>query len=71
MLSMYKQVLVEYAELRGRAATQLCMDAAALIEDGGVPQIIYGQRCSILPRHLPTNARQFLTCVISPSRTGS
>ncbi|AGI07112.1 type III secretion system effector XopP [Xanthomonas citri] len=35
MLSMYKQVLVEYAELRGRAATQLCMDAAALIEDGG------------------------------------
>ncbi|EKQ58686.1 hypothetical protein MOU_21020, partial [Xanthomonas citri pv. malvacearum str. GSPB1386] len=35
MLAMYKQVLVEYAELRGRAATQLCMDAAALIEDGG------------------------------------
>lgn len=35
MLAMYKQVLVEYAELRGRAATQLCVDAAALIEDGG------------------------------------
>ncbi|WP_164722169.1 type III secretion system effector XopP [Xanthomonas vasicola] len=35
MLAMYKNVLVEYAELRGRAATQLCMDAAALIEDGG------------------------------------
>ncbi|RNK49143.1 outer protein P, partial [Xanthomonas vasicola pv. vasculorum] len=25
MLAMYKNVLVEYAELRGRAATQLCM----------------------------------------------
>ncbi|KGR59173.1 outer protein P, partial [Xanthomonas vasicola] len=35
MLAMYKEVLVEYAELRGRAATQLCMDAAALIEEGG------------------------------------
>ncbi|SOO33149.1 Type III secretion system effector protein (fragment) [Xanthomonas citri pv. fuscans] len=35
MLAMYKNVLVEYAELRGRAATQLCMDAAALIEEGG------------------------------------
>ncbi|MCF5951211.1 outer protein P, partial [Xanthomonas perforans] len=34
MLAMYKQVLIEYAELRGRAATQLCMDAAALIEAG-------------------------------------
>ncbi|KUF20990.1 hypothetical protein [Xanthomonas phaseoli] len=35
MLAMYKNALVEYAEMRGRAATQLCMDAAALIEDGG------------------------------------
>ncbi|ASL00070.1 type III secretion system effector XopP [Xanthomonas citri] len=35
MLAIYKEVLVEYAELRGRAAMQLCMDAAALIEDGG------------------------------------
>ncbi|WP_131469913.1 outer protein P, partial [Xanthomonas citri] len=35
MLAMYKNVLIEYAELRGRAATQLCMDAAALIEEGG------------------------------------
>ncbi|MBV6883479.1 type III secretion system effector XopP [Xanthomonas euvesicatoria] len=34
MLAMYKQVLIEYAELRGRAATQLCMDAAVLIEAG-------------------------------------
>ncbi|KGE50249.1 outer protein P, partial [Xanthomonas axonopodis pv. vasculorum] len=35
MLATYKNVLVEYAEMRGRAATQLCMDAAALIEDVG------------------------------------
>ncbi|ASL00071.1 type III secretion system effector XopP [Xanthomonas citri] len=35
MLAMYKNVLIEYAELRGRAATQLCMNAAALIEEGG------------------------------------
>ncbi|AKK63313.1 hypothetical protein FE36_05365 [Xanthomonas oryzae pv. oryzicola] len=35
MLAMHKNVLVEYAEMRGRAATQLCMDAAALIEEGG------------------------------------
>ncbi|ALS95580.1 type III secretion system effector XopP [Xanthomonas oryzae] len=36
MLAMHKNVLVEYAEMRGRAATQLCMDAAALIEEGGL-----------------------------------
>ncbi|WP_186465213.1 outer protein P, partial [Xanthomonas vasicola] len=35
MLAMYKEVLVDYAEIRGRAGMQLCMDAAALIEDGG------------------------------------
>ncbi|KPL48023.1 outer protein P [Xanthomonas axonopodis] len=34
-LALCKNLLVEYAELRGRAATQLCTDAAALIEEEG------------------------------------
>ncbi|PKV16963.1 type III secretion system effector XopP [Xanthomonas prunicola] len=33
-LALCKKVLVEYAELRGRAGMQLCVDAAALIEQG-------------------------------------
>ncbi|WP_460198829.1 type III secretion system effector XopP [Xanthomonas campestris pv. passiflorae] len=34
-LAMYKSVVVDYAEMRGRAGMQLCVDAAALIEEGG------------------------------------
>ncbi|CTP90445.1 putative type III effector protein [Xanthomonas translucens pv. poae] len=33
-LAMYKGVLTEYAEIRGRVGMQLCVDAAALIEEG-------------------------------------
>ncbi|WP_284567127.1 outer protein P [Xanthomonas graminis] len=33
-LAMCKGVLIEYAEIRGRAGIKLCLDAAALIEEG-------------------------------------
>ncbi|UKE49399.1 outer protein P [Xanthomonas translucens] len=33
-LAMYKGLVIEYAEIRGRAGMQLCVDAAALIEEG-------------------------------------
>ncbi|AOS03449.1 outer protein P [Xanthomonas oryzae pv. oryzae] len=33
-LALCKRLLVEYAEVRGRAGMQLCVDAAALIEQG-------------------------------------
>jgi len=34
-LAMYRNVLLEYAEIRGRVGMQLCLDAASLIEEGG------------------------------------
>ncbi|QDI02670.1 outer protein P [Xanthomonas cerealis pv. cerealis] len=33
-LAMYKGVVIEYAEIRGRVGMKLCLDAAALIEEG-------------------------------------
>ncbi len=72
MLAMYKEVLVEYAELRWPSWGRSCVwMPPRSSKTGGMPEIIYGQRCSILHRHLPTNARRFLICASSPSRTDS